>query len=464
MASTLQLDRWATEEFAHATLGDRRRTERLVKMCAQAGRRPAGVVTRVFDRAADREAAFRFIESDEFSYQDLAAASGIAAARRAAEYPFAFIAVDGSSFTITDRSGKGFGSVSVKGHGTGIQAMAALVISPERVPLGIGAQTYWTRDEQHTPRHEIDPRPVEERETQRWLDMLDAVTLAFRAAAPKTLPWFQMDRGADCAPVIEKADKLGVAFTIRAAYDRRLMDGRKLWGALDSSRRLGEYLLEVPRGPTRRARVARMEVRATAVTLDLRLGVRRRYPRVGITVWAIDARERTPPRGEPAIHWRLLTSESVSSISHAVQVIAGYSQRWAIESFHHAWKTGLCDLERSQLRALEHFAKWATLLAAVAARAERLKRLSRSEPDRPATAEFTRDEIDAVILLRKPQGARVGDEPSLGDIVRWIAELGGYTGPSSGGPPGTRVIGRALPEVIAAASAIAALRSTAGNG
>jgi len=40
---------------------------------------------------------------------------------------------------------------------------------------------------------------------------------------------------------------------------------------------------------------------------------------------------------------------------------------------------------------------------------------------------------------------------------RGLAELGGYTGKSSGGPPGTITISRGLAKVRAAADAIAAL-------
>ena len=43
--------------------------------------------------------------------------------------------------------------------------------------------------------------------------------------------------------------------------------------------------------------------------------------------------------------------------------------------------------------------------------------------------------------------------PTLGQAVRWLADLGGYTGPWNG-PPGATVIGRGLRDVVAAARAI----------
>ena len=152
--------------------------------------------------------------------------------------------------------------------------------------------------------------------------------------------------------------------------------------------------------------------------------------------------------------WLLLTTHPIETVGAIEQVIDGYATRWRIEDFHRTWKSGLCNVEDSQLRSAQAFAKWATLLAAVAMRAERLTRLARETPDVESTTEFSQDEIDAVILLARPRGLRPGDRPSLGKIVRWIADLGGYTGKSSGGPPGKIVIGRGLLDVEAVAVAL----------
>ena len=95
----------------------------------------------------------------------------------------------------------------------------------------------------------------------------------------------------------------------------------------------------------------------------------------------------------------------------------------------------------------------------MAARALRLTQLARTQPELPATEEFTQDEIDAAIVLRgKRTQLHVGDHPSLGELVRLIADLGGYTGKSSGGPPGPTVIGRGLERVAVAADVVKALR------
>src|SRR5262249_14210269 len=155
--------------------------------------------------------------------------------------------------------------------------------------------------------------------------------------------------------------------------------------------------------------------------------------------------------GKNRVLWRLLTTLPVASFAQARAVIAAYAQRGRIEEFHLAWKSGACGIEDSWLRQSEHFFKWATLLSAVAARLERIRLLSRTEPERNALDEFTREEIDATIALRKPKGVPLGATPTLGELTRWIADIGGYTGKSSGGPPGIRVITRGFERVEAAA-------------
>jgi hypothetical protein len=42
-------------------------------------------------------------------------------------------------------------------------------------------------------------------------------------------------------------------------------------------------------------------------------------------------------------------------------------------------------------------------------------------------------------------------------MTRWVAKLGGYTGKSSGGPLGIRVLGYGLERVMTAAIAIASI-------
>lgn len=464
LAQTEELRTWARGEFGHARLGDRRRVERLVEMAATAAHRPAGTVTAVFQDSAEREAAFRFLESEKIAVEEVARASHIATVKRCIGTGHVFVPVDGTSVLLTDRThAKGFGRVGSRGESSrGLQIMSALAVAPDGKPLGVCEQLWWARDKPPMPaprsRKGGHRARFRERETRYWIDALEQTNALFREHAPDVRPWFQIDRGGDCWPVLATAVEKSLLLTIRSNHNRRLESQcgkprRYLWNSVETQPVLGRYTIDVPAQQGRRARIAHMTVRACSVCIELRVGKKRRQY---VTVNAVLARETG--NAKDRLEWKLLTTHPVTNFDQACAVIHGYKQRWRIEEFHRAWKSGVCDVEASQLRARDHFIKWATLLAAVASRAIRISYLARNQPELLASEEFTQDEIDAVLILKKRTGYQRGSVPKLGELVRWIADLGGYTGKSSGGPPGPTVIARGLQDIEVLAKALKNLR------
>ena len=143
----LAVREWAEEEFGGARLGDARRVDRLVRLAAQAASGPAGTVTAVVSASADREGAFRLLENTKVPAEAVAWASHDATVARAREYSFAYVPVDGSSLSLTDRSGKrAVGHVGAfDQHGRGLITQTALCVSPDGTPIGVCGQQYWAR-------------------------------------------------------------------------------------------------------------------------------------------------------------------------------------------------------------------------------------------------------------------------------------------------------------------------------
>src|SRR5882724_2903803 len=176
---------WAAEEFGDVALGDPRRTQRCLVIVEQLARRPAGRITDAFPVAAEREATYRFVESDQFSVDDLVAGPRTAAARRAASYDEVVVPVDGVTFTMAHK-GAGFGPVSTKHHAKGAHAMTALGLTTDGVPLGVLGQVFWTRSPTRSPTYNHDQRPLAQRETVHWLTARTQATQALRHNAPTT--------------------------------------------------------------------------------------------------------------------------------------------------------------------------------------------------------------------------------------------------------------------------------------
>jgi hypothetical protein len=443
---------WAWEEFGHAVLGDQRRTMRLVRMAAAAAARPASRPPEVFQTSAERQGAYDFIDNDKVPCSALTEAMCKATACRASAYSTVFVAVDGSAVSVTDRTGnKGMGNVgSTAQGGRGLKVLTAYAVSEDGTPLGVTSQRWWAR-KSGKKRHDRAKRKVNEKETSHWLKAIVESREVLGQHAGATRPWFVLDREADNRHQLELLARLeGSYFSVRSSSDRRLVDENGKAGLIEHLRKqapLGSYFVEVPGGHGRTARRARLVVRATTVTLRLRDSWTKKLTPLKINV--VEAREeQTVPHGEKAVEWRLLTNAPVDDFGDSERVIFSYAQRWRIEEFHKTWKSGACDVESCQLRKRDNVIRWATILAATAARIERLKVRSRNEPTLPADIEFTQHEIRAIILLKRRHKKRtetIDDTmPSLSQATLWLAELGGYTGKSSGGPPGSITIRRGL--------------------
>jgi hypothetical protein len=432
-------------------------------MAATALSRPGGRVSDVFTEDAERQGAYDWLESPSVHADALMGAMGEACARRCAEHRFVFVPVDGTSLTLTDRvHGKDFGAIgTIEAGARGLKVVDAIAVSPAGVPLGCFAMRWWARQERVAgPSY---TRATAAKETQHWLDAIDDVRSRLQAH-PDTRAWFQLDREADGWAKLEHLSQSQDLFTVRSNYNRRVHTARGrsfLREVLRKRAPCGSYLLEVPAGRDRTARLACMEMRAAAVTLELRdKHTGKRWTLSVNAVWAREA-PGTAPKSERPVEWLLLTNASIDQPSDVQLVVQGYAQRWRIEDFHKTWKSGVCNVESTQLRARSHVIKWATLLAAVATRVERLKHLARETPDAPASVELSDAEIQATLLLKRQQKKRtetVPDSmPTIAQATRWIADLGGYTGKSSGGPPGSTTISRGLREVLVAAKVIKGL-------
>ena len=432
---------------------------RWTRIAAGLLRHPAPFVTAAFRDEAEQTAVFRQLRSSNLTVDDVVTAVSDATARKAAAESVVIVPIDGSSIAIRDVDGrKGAGLQSTRSMiAWGFKVMTAIAVTITGVPIGVAGLFWWTRP-RSIPKRTADEKnrrrkskTVMEKESGHWFRLLDAIVARMSAFAPTCTPWFQMDRGADIAELLHHITQRKLLATIRLAHERRDVSAahRTQLQSVRRARSLGEYALEIPSGRKRAQRQARMSVRACEVAI--------RIPRTKLTVTinVVHTREvRTTPHDEAPLEWFLYTTAPIRTLDQCTSVIDAYAMRWSIESFHNAWKSGGTRVEQTQLRSETAILKWATVLAAVSLRAIRLAKLGRETPDVPATTEFNKHEIEATILLRKPKGIRIGHVPNMAQMVRWVADLGGYAGSRARTPPGKTVILRGLLDVEAAARAL----------
>lgn len=215
---------WATDEFGSAVLGNSARVRRLVAVASGCAQRPAGRVTQVFSDKADREAAYRFLESEHVDAAAMMRAAHGAGAARCAKERFVYVPIDMTSLNFRDpEDKKGLGMIGTRDRpGHGLEVMSALAVASDGTPQGLIGQKYWTRSRARRPsKKQLKRRPTQEKETQHWLDVMAEARAHLALHAPSTKPWFQLDRAGDAWPLlVAGARGQGCWFTTRAAWDR----------------------------------------------------------------------------------------------------------------------------------------------------------------------------------------------------------------------------------------------------
>jgi hypothetical protein len=307
-------------------------------------------------------------------------------------------------------------------------------VSTSREPLGVLDAWMWARE-----LRDADGKRAGVSESLRWVEGYER--LAEKAAQlPQTRLVYLADREADIMALMVRARDLGepVDWLLRSKHNRTLSDGDKLWNRVTQGDSLGEIRFTLSSRQGQRAREVVQNVWAQTLQLpDGKDGF--------VRVTCIVAREIDPADGDKPIEWRLVTNLEVASLEQAAQMIDWYRARWEIEMFFHVLKNG-CRIEALQLGSIEKIERALVLYMIVAWRIARLMRLGRSCPDLDAQLMFEPDEWKAAYILNKLKIPTT--PPTLNEVVRLVARLGGFLARKGDGEPGVKTIWLGMQRIL----------------
>lgn len=258
--------------------------------------------------------------------------------------------------------------------------------------------------------------------------------------------------------MMRRARDLGapVDWLVRAKHNRCLLDGDsgddKFWAYTTRGEPVGEITFKMGPRDEQKARTVRQQIWCRAVEISDGKGGR-------ISVTCVVARENGAHKGAKPVEWRLLTNRQASTVEQAVELIEWYRARREIEIYFNVLKNG-CTVEDLQLSAIDRIERALALFMVVAWRITNLMRLGRTCPNLDAALFFDPDEIRGAYLLTKKK--MPSTPPTLNEIVRLIAQVGGFLGRKSDGEPGVKTIWRGLDQVMTAAETLRALREGLG--
>ncbi len=441
-------------EFRGAEFGDERLGKRLGKLAEQLARAPDLSFPKATGSDAALEATYRFLNNEKVTPEAILSAHVRATAERCSQAGTVFIAHDSSEFKFSGPR-EDIGRLSSDSTHGFLGHFALAVSGKGRAPLGVLGFSALTRKHgARRPRHG-ERRPLEERESRRWLELVEQAEVATGGRCDAV---HVMDREADAYELLAGLMEKKRRFVIRAQFDRVVAgddDGARIGDVLEQAsamlerevqlsarvKRKGDPPSKARKHPPRKMRLARLLVSAAVITLRRPVQAAKSLPDT-LTVHVVRVHEVDPPAGTEPVEWRLLTSEAIDTPDDVASVVDAYRARWLIEEYFKALKTG-CAYEKRQLGSKRALLNALALFAPIAWQLLALRHLSRAHDDVSAEAVLSPLKLK---ILRAHKDTRAMPCSTVREAMLAIARLGGHI--TNNGDPGWIVLGRGYEDLL----------------
>ena len=437
--------RWIEEEFAGIDLGDARLNKRARVLVEAFAAKPTANIPMACDGWTDMIGAYRFLDNDAVTWQGIMAPHWERTEQRMAPHPVVLCIQDSTELDFHGQKITGLGPLNYESR-RGMFVHPTYAVTPQREPLGVCDAWIWAREFR-----DADGVRGGQKESMRWKEGYERVA-EMAARVPSSRLIYVADREGDILGLMQRAEALGTPadWLVRAKHNRCLPEGDKLFDRACAGASLGKIAFTMPARHGIKERKVRQELWATSIELNAgKPGA--------LTVTCVIAREIDAPKGGKAVEWRLLTNRAAPTLEDVIELIDWYRARWDIEMFFNVLKNG-CRVQAMQLGTIEAIERALALYMIVAWRIAHLMRLGRTCPELNANLFFSEDEIQGAYLLTNTSPP-TDRHPTLNEVLRLVARLGGFIGRKSDGEPGVKTIWLGLQEVRVAAATLAALRN-----
>lgn len=454
-----RVERWTqpklmAREFG-GDLGDVRRSRRAQQVGLALSRNPELSLPKVFPDVAELQAAYDLLRNDAVPWRGLLQPHVDRTLGRARDA--------GEVLAIHDTTDLAFRlywpgeqrqhmiSMSSQKQGFFLHASLCVTATGPVLPLGVlDVQPYVNRKKLSASAMETQEfweseAGVFANEHVRWFRNVASTDDALRRH--RAQPVHVMDRETDSYGLLSWMVHHGFRFVVRCDDARKLRCDTEMRavGVVDAE--LGERFplrsgVKAGTHPPRRARTARLTVRAASVTLQRTKKLKEQsYSPPGFEQPAtlklnlVEAIEMDPPAGEKAVRWLLLTEEPIDTEADVLRVLDWYRRRWVIEEFFKAVKTG-CNIEKRQMDSAPAMLRMLALLLPSAWRLLLLRSAAQQTPD--LAWHHLLSPLEFRILSGMLPKFKLNNKATVAQCYLAIARLGGHL--KRNGPPGWQTL------------------------
>ena len=441
---------WCQKEWATVDLGDQRLNRRLVETAVKLMAQPQAPLNQASGDWAATKGSYRLFGNAKASAEKILRPHQAQTRHRMQAYPLVLALQDSSYLDYTQHpQTQELGPIGTPQQDLqGLILHQTLIVTPEGLPLGGIAQEIWRRDPDAPvlSKAERQKRPIEEKESYKWITALRE-TARYTPADVEVVS--VCDREADVYELFVEAERLEMGLLVRATQDRSVLDAEtaKVWATLEATEVSGTLQVHVParkqKGRYEPKRTARVTVRFAHVTLKppyrpKRTG-RARLPQIGLEVVLV--REVNPPANVTPLEWLLLTNVPVLSLEDAVERVQWYRCRWQVEIYFRVLKSG-CHIEQCRLGNAARLERFIALKSVIAWRLYWMTHINRCAPEAPCVLVLAEHEWHALYATIHRTAQLPAQTPTVRQVVRWVAQLGGFLARKGDGEPGITAIWR----------------------
>ncbi len=432
---------WASNELTDIDFKDVRLKRRAVRLVEAFSESMSACIPQNCNGINETHAAYRFFNNPKVSGSELLRAHSQATVERLRAHEVVLAVEDTSFLSYGGKRTKCELGPHTSGQENGISLHACLAVTPEGLNLGVLRTHFWTKPRQSGEKIDHKLRPIEEKESYRWLQGIEHAE-GVSGQIDTTRVVYVADRECDVYEVFKRAQELDAPWLVRAAYDRNTSEGEKLFKLAMAGNELGQVSWHMKARPGRTEREVIQTIRSCKIELKAprRLGPGQPL----VEVYAIYATEINPPEGETPVSWLLLTNIEVCNLEEAIEKVQWYRCRWQIEVFFKTLKSG-CGVEKLQLQSRTGLENAISLLIIVGWRIQYLTSLARAQSlsSEPCENWLDRQEWEGIWVLQQ-RSKPPKNPPSINQIVKMLGKLGGHLGRKHDGFPGALPIGRGL--------------------
>lgn len=436
------INQWVRQELEKTQLGDARRTNRFMKIVSNLSDKPTSSVPEASGTWAETKATYDFWDSPYVKPAQLRKGHVDATLSRIKNHQIILAIQDTTELNYTTHKAvKGVGYLDSK-YAHGLKVHSTLAATTEGLPLGIIDQYVWARSPKSLGKAaQRSQKLTEEKESQRWLDALKN-TLSIIPDSQQVVTI--ADREADFYDLFACANREGADFLIRATQNRCLeSSSNHLKEEMELVEPQVTMTVELKRNPTRPSREATLTIRYKTLTIQPPQNRPKQEKLSPIKLQFILVRESEPPSESEAIEWWLVTNLPITCIEDVTTYVKWYSYRWLIERYHYVLKSG-CGIEKLQLETASRLEMALATYSIVAWRLLYITHIARLADDASCEIMLSPPEWQALYATIHHKSYPHSYPPTLGEVVGWIAKLGGFLGRKHDGFPGVKTLWRGL--------------------